>query len=89
MEQSKVNYWPLDTCNNSKNIYPKLTLPGRKVMTNLDGILKSRDISLPAKVHLVKAMLFLIGMYGCESRTIKKVSGKELMLSNCGVGEDS
>ena len=43
-----------------------------KTMTNLDGILKSRDISLPAKVHLVKAMLFLIGMYGCESWTIKK-----------------
>ena len=47
-------------------------LLGNKVMTNLDSILKSRDISLPAKVHLVKAMLFLIGIYGCESWTIKK-----------------
>ena len=47
-------------------------LPGRKVMTNLDSILKNRDITLPAKVHLVKAMVFLLVMYGCESWTIKK-----------------
>ena len=47
-------------------------LLGRKVMTNLDSILKSRDITLPAKVHLVKAMVFPVVMYGCESRTIKK-----------------
>ena len=45
---------------------------GRKVMTNLDSILKSRDITLPTKVHLVKAMVFPVGMYGCESWTIKK-----------------
>ena len=45
---------------------------GRKVMTNLDGILKSRDITLPTKVHLVKAMVFPVVMYGCESWTIKK-----------------
>ena len=47
-------------------------LLGRKVMTNLDCILKSRDITLPTKVHLVKAMVFLVVMYGCESWTIKK-----------------
>ena len=47
-------------------------LHGRKVMTNLDSILKSRDITLPTKVHLVKAMVFLVVMYGCESWTIKK-----------------
>ena len=45
-------------------------LPGRKVVTNLDSVLKSRDISLPTKVHLVKAMVFLVVMYGCESWTI-------------------
>ena len=64
-------------------------LLGRKVMTNLDSILKSRDITLPRKVHLVKTMVFPVVMYGCESWTIKKLSTKELMLLNCGVGEDS
>ena len=59
----------------------------RKSMTNLNSILKSRDITLPTKVRLVKAMLFPVVMYGCESWTIKKA--KELMLLNCGVGEDS
>ena len=58
-------------------------------MTNLDSILKSRDITLLIKVHLVKAMVFPIVMYGCESCTIKKADHKELMLLNCGVGEDS
>ena len=62
---------------------------GRKVMTNLDSILKSRDITLPTKVHLVKAIVFPVGMYGCESWTMKKLSTKELMLLNCGVGDDS
>ena len=56
-------------------------------MSNLDSILKSRDITLSTKVHLVKAMAFPVVMYGCESWTIKKA--KELMLLNCGVGEDS
>ena len=56
-------------------------------MINLDSILKSRDITLPTKVHLVKAMVFPVIMYGCESWTIK-LSTKELMLLNCGVGED-
>ena len=64
-------------------------LLGRKVMTNLDSILKSRDITLTTKVHLVKAMVFPMVMYGCDSWTIKKLSAEELMLLNCGVGEDS
>ena len=66
-------------------------LLGRKIMTSLDSILKSRDITLPTKVHLVKAMVFPVAMYGCESWTIKKGEhfNKELMLLNCGVGEDS
>ena len=62
---------------------------GRKVMINLDSILKSRDITLLTKVHLVKAMVFPVIMYGCESWTIKKLSAEELMLLNCGVGDDS
>ena len=64
-------------------------LLGRKVMTNLDSILKSRDITLPTKVHLVKAIVFPVVMYGCESWTVKKAEHEELMLLNCGVGEDS
>ena len=60
----------------------------KKVMTNLDSILKSRDITLSTKVHLVKAMVFPVVMCGCESGTIKKLSAKELMLLNCGVGLD-
>ena len=62
-------------------------LLGRKAMTNLDSILKSRNVTLPTKVCLVKAMVFPVFMYGC--RTIKKVNTKELMLLNCGVAEDS
>ena len=67
-------------------------------MTNLDNIFKSRDITLPTKIHLVKAMVFPVVMYGCESWTVKKaekrkkkrkLSAEELMLLNCGVGEDS
>ena len=61
---------------------------GRKVMTNLDSILKSRDITLPTKVCPVKAMVFPVVMYGCESWTIIKLSAEELMLLNCDV-EDS
>ena len=57
-------------------------------MTSLDSILKSRDVTLPAKVRLVKAMVFSVVMYGCESWTIK-MNAKKLMLLNCGVGEDS
>ena len=77
-------------------------LLGRKVMTNLDSVLKSRDITLPTNVHLVKAMVFLVFTHGCEYCSIKKAecqridampknwcNAKELMLLNCGVGEDS
>ena len=60
----------------------------RKAVTNLDSILKRRDITLPTKVHIVKAVVFPVVMYGCESWTIK-LSTEELMLLNCGVGEDS
>ena len=58
-------------------------------MTNLDSILKNREINLPTKVRLVKAMVFPVVMYGCESWTVKKASAEELMLLNCGVGQDS
>ena len=64
-------------------------LLGRKVMTKLDSIFKSRDITLPTKVRLVKALVFPVVMYGCESWTVQKLSAKELMLLNCGIGEDS
>ena len=64
-------------------------LLGRKAMTNLDSILKNRNITLPTKVHLVKPMVFPVVMHGCESWTIKKLSAEELMLLNYGVGEDS
>ena len=64
-------------------------LLGRKSMTNLDSILKSRDITVSTKVCLVKAMVFPVVMHGCESWTIKKLSTEELMFLNCGVGEDS
>ena len=64
-------------------------LLGRKVMTNLGSVLKSRDITLPTKVHLFKAVVFPVVMHGCESWTKRKLSTKELMLLNCGVGKDS
>ena len=64
-------------------------LLGRKAMSKLDSILKSRDITLPTEVHLVKVMVFPVVMYGCESWTIKKLSSEEFMLLNCGVEEDS
>ena len=64
-------------------------LLGRKVMTNLGSIFKSRDISLPTKVRLVKAMVFPVVMYGCESWTVKKAECQSIDALNCGVGEDS
>ena len=64
-------------------------LLGRKATANLDKILKSRDICLPTEVCIVKAIVFPVVMYGCESWTIKKVSTKELMLLNCVAGEGS
>ena len=63
-------------------------LLGRKVMTNLDNVLKCRDITLLTKVHIVKAMVFQVVMHGCESWR-KRLRTEELMLLNCGVGEDS
>ena len=64
-------------------------LLGRKVMTNLDSIFKSRNITLPAEVHLVKAMIFPVVIYGCESWTVKKAEHRRIDDFNCGVGEDS
>ena len=66
----------------------RLLLLGRKVMTNLESILKSRDITLPTKVRLVKAVVFLVVMYGCESWTIKKAECQRMLL-NCDVEKDS
>ena len=66
----------------------RFLLLGRKAMTNLNSILKSRDITLPRKVSLIKAMVYPVVMYECESWTIK-LNAKELMLLNCGVGEDT
>ena len=64
-------------------------LLGRKAMTNLDSVLKSRDITLQTNVLLVKPMVFPVVRYGCESWIIKRLSAEELMLLNCGVGKDS
>ena len=64
-------------------------LLGRKAMTKLDSRLKSRDITLPTKVHLVKAMVFPVVMYVCESWTIKKAEHRRIDASDCGVREDS
>ena len=58
-------------------------------MTNLDSIFKNRDVTLPTKVHLVKAMVFPVVEYGCESWTVKKAERQRMMRLNCGVGEDS
>ena len=67
----------------------RCSLLGRKVMINLDSIFKSREITLPTKVHLVKAMVFPVVMYGCESWTVKKAERQRIECLNCGVGEDS
>ena len=80
--------------NKHRTLFPKLRnlsgiTFGRTVMTNLDSLVKHRDTALPTKVYLVKAMVFPVAMYGCKSWTIKKVSNEELMLLNCGGGEDS
>ena len=75
-----------DDC--SHEIKRRLLL-GRKVMSKLDSILKSRDITLLTKVRLVKAMVFPVVMYGCERWTVKKAEHQNLMHLNCGVGEDS
>ena len=72
----------------SHEIKRRLVL-GRKVMTNLDGILKSRDVTLTTKVRVVKAMVFPVVVYGCESWTVKKAECRRIDALNCGVGEDS
>ena len=64
-------------------------LLGRKVLTNLDSIFKSRDITWPTKVRLVKAMVFPVVMYGCESWTVKKAERQRMDAFNCAIGEDS
>ena len=64
-------------------------LLGRKVLTNLDGILKCRDVILLTKIHVVKAIVFPVVVYVCESWTIKKAERQRVMFLNCGVGEDS
>ena len=73
-------------CNHEIN---RCLLLGRKSNTNLNRILKSRDFTLPIKVHLVKTMVFPVVMYGCESWPIKRANSEELILLNCGVGEVS
>ena len=73
------------TCNHE---IKRHLLLGKKVMTNLDYVLKNRDITLLTKIHLVKAMVFPVVMYGCESWTIKNLSGEEYILLNCGAAED-
>ena len=64
-------------------------LVGRQAMTNPDSVLISRDITLPTKAPIVKAMVFLVVIYGCELDSYRRLSTKEFMLSNCDVGEDS
>ena len=75
--------------NDCSHEIKRCLLLGRKVITNLDSILKSRDITLPKKVHVVKAMVFPVVMYGCESWTVKKAERRRIDPLNCGVGEDS
>ena len=87
----KFYFWGLqitsdDDC--SHEIKRRL-LPVRKAMTNIDSLLKSWDITLLTQIHLVKAMVFPVVMYGCESWTVKKAERWRIDLLNCGVGEDS
>ena len=86
---SDFNFWgsKITTDGDCSHEIKRRLLLGRKVMTNLDSVFKSRDITLPTKVRLVKAMVFPVVMYGCESWTV--LSPEELMPLNCGVGEDS
>ena len=84
-----VGYSKITADGDCSHEIKRCLLLGRKVMTNLDSIFKSRDITLPTKVHLVKAMVFPAVTYGCESWTVKKAEHRKLMLLNCGVGEDS
>ena len=76
------------TADGNCSLEIKCLFLGTKAMTNLDSILKNRDISLPTKIHLVKTMVLPVVMYGCEIWTIN-LNAEELMVLNCGVGEDS
>ena len=105
MASGPITSWEIDTVETVSDFIflgSKITADGdcsheikrrllleRKVMTNLDSILKSRDITLPTKVYLVKAMVFPVVMYDARVGLWRKLSAKELMLLNCGVGEDS
>ena len=98
----KINVEKVDTMSNFIFLGSKINVEGdygheikrhlflgKKVTTNLDRVFKRRDITLPTKIHIVKAMFFSIVMYGCQSWTIRRMSAKVLMLSKCGSGEDS
>ena len=102
MASGPITLWQIDGETMETVLFSKITangncsleikrrlLLGRKAMTNLDNILKSRDITLPTKVCLVKAMVFPVVMYGCECGTIRKLSAEERMFLSCSVGEDS
>ena len=88
---SDFNFWgsKITADGDCRHEIKRCLLLGRKVMTNLDSILKGRDVTLSTKVHLVKAMVFPVVMHGCECWTIKKAEREELMFLNCSVGEDS
>ena len=86
---SLVAYWTPTADGDCSHEIKRRLLLGRKVMTNLDSMLKSRDITLPTKVCLVKAIVFPVLMYGCESWTVKKAELQRIDALNCGVGEDS
>ena len=73
----------------SSHVIKRHLILGKEALTNLDNVLKSRNITLLTKVHIIKAMIFLVVMYGWESWTIKRLSAEELMPLNCGAGEDS
>ena len=84
-----VGYSKITADGDCSHEIKRCLLLGRKVITNLDSIFKSRDIILPTKVRLVKAKIFPVVRYGCKSWTVKKAECRKLMLLNCGVGEDS
>ena len=91
MEVSDFIFWgPQITADGDcRHEIKRCLLLGRKVMTNLYSMLKSRDITLPTRVRLVKAMVFPVVMYGCESWTVKKAERRRIDAFDCGVGEDS
>ena len=87
-----VSYFILGGCNITADgdcSHENFLTPWKESYTNLDSMLKSRDIPLPTNVHLAKSMVFPVVMYGCESWTVKKAEHQRMMLFNCGVGEDS